>query len=556
MKHTSIRSKLITLLYIIIIGLYLVMIAVTTPATRKIIETNNELSMKMLSTEKITDLNSHMKSVERAVNILEKYIYESLDFERMKTDSDYTNSFMDRMTLHAIDAALCAENVTTVYFRPDPNVYGSQSGIFIINDNYGNFIRTTPTDILKYPSTDREHVAWFYEPKQKGTPLWMEPYSNMNINVYMISYVIPLYNKHGEFVGVVGMDMSMAAIHKVVDTINYYDGFGFILNSSGSIIYHPEYPEGLSSLMFTDELLTVSECITSNSIGLNKVFKYKWHNKTHYAIGNLMQNDMYLVISAPMSEIMEPDYRMKLNMTILFFIALIALFISIRVVMHHIVHPIAELTQAASRISKGELNTDIHYSSNDEIGQLADSVRRMSSELQEYLSYIYKQAYTDAMTEVGNKAAYMDYIKHLELKIHEGMADFLLIIFDVNGLKKINDTLGHEVGDILISNAGTVLKKAFGEEHIYRIGGDEFIVIRENTSEEEVNNLFANYRKCLSEFNEKEHEYGKELSISFGHAFFKQGEDYKTVFQNADEAMYRNKEAFYSGKNDRRRSER
>ena len=59
-----------------------------------------------------------------------------------------------------------------------------------------------------------------------------------------------------------------------------------------------------------------------------------------------------------------------------------------------------------------------------------------------------------------------------------------------------------------------------------------------------------------SEFNEKEHEYGKELSISFGHAFFKQGEDYKTVFQNADEAMYRNKEAFYSGKNDRRRSER
>ena len=70
MKHTSIRSKLITLLYIIIIGLYLVMLAITTPATRKIIETNNELSMKMLSTEKITDLNRHMKSVERAVNIL------------------------------------------------------------------------------------------------------------------------------------------------------------------------------------------------------------------------------------------------------------------------------------------------------------------------------------------------------------------------------------------------------------------------------------------------------------------------------------------------------
>ena len=556
MKRLSIRSRLIILLYSTIIGLYLVMLAIITPTTRKTIETNNELSMKMLSTEKVNELNSHMKSVQRAVNILEKYIYDSLDYERMKTDEEYKASFTEEIKLHAIDAALGAENVTTVYFRPDPNIYGSQSGIFIINDAHGNYISTTPTDILQYSSTDREHVAWYYEPKQQGTPLWMEPYSNKNINVYMISYVIPLYTKNGDFLGVVGMDMSMAAIHKVVDTINYYDGFGFILNSAGSIIYHPEYTEGLSSLMFNDELLTLSDKIINNTNLESNVFTYKWHSNTHYAISRRMQNGMHLVISAPKAAVMEPDSKMKINMSIIFFISMIVLFISIKLVMRHIVRPLAELTKTASRISKGELNVSIQYSSSDEIGQLADSIRRMSSELQEYLTYIHKQAYTDAMTEVGNKAAYMDYIKHLELKIHEGMADFLLIIFDVNGLKKINDTLGHEVGDVLISDAGFVLKKAFGAEHIYRIGGDEFIVIRENTEEDELDNLFGNYRKCLNDFNSKEHEYAKELSISFGHAFFKPGDDYKTVFQNADEAMYRNKEAYYSGKNDRRRSER
>ena len=532
------------------------MFAIIAPNTRKIIESNNELSMSMLSTEKVNELNNHMKSVQRAVNVLEKYIYDNLDYKRMKNDEAYTASFMKTLTFHAIDTALCAENVLTIYFRPDPLLYGSQSGIFIIRDAHGNYISTTPTDILQYSSTDREHVAWYYEPKQSGSPLWMQPYSNKNINVYMISYVIPIYTDDGNFLGVVGMDMSMAAIHKVVDTIDYNEGFGFVLNDTGSIIYHPEYTEGLSSLMFNDELLTLSEKCIESTKGKNEVFEYKWHGKKQYAISRIMQNGMYLVISAPRSSVMEADYKMKINLTIIFFITLIALFISIKTLMRHIVRPITELTKAASRISKGELNVDLHYSSNDEIGQLSNSIKRMSSELQEYLSYIHKQAYTDAMTEVGNKASYMDYIKHLELKIHEGMADFLLIIFDVNGLKKINDTMGHESGDILISDAASVLKKAFGEEHIYRIGGDEFIIIRENTEEDEVNSLIANYRKCLVDFNSHVHEYGKELSISFGYAFFKPGNDYKTVFQNADAAMYRNKEAYYSGKNDRRRNPR
>ncbi len=556
MKNQSLRLKLTILLYSIILGLYLVMTSMTLPIVHRIIETDNALAMNMLSNDKVNELNSYMKGVERAVNILETFIYNNLDLNRLKTDEAYSQDFMKMFELHAVDAALGAGNVVAIYFRPDPLVYGSQTGTFMVGDAHGSYVSTAPTDILKYSSTDREHVAWYYEPKQKGTPLWMEPYSNQNINVYMISYVIPLFDTNGTFFGVVGMDMSMAALHKVVDTISYYEGFGFVLNNNGSIIYHPEFTEGLSALMFNDELHTVSEKLLETSAKEPEVFTYKWHGKKHYVIGRLMQNGMILAISAPSSEVLETDFKMRLNMTGLLFIALIALFISIRIVMRHVVRPIGELTNAASKIAKGELNVDIHYAAKDEIGQLAENVRKMATELQDYLSYIHKQAYTDAMTDVGNKTAYMDYTKHLELKIHEDMADFLLIVFDVNGLKKINDTMGHELGDILIADAANVLKNAFGAEHIYRIGGDEFIVIRENCAEDELDNLFGNYRKCLGEFNAKEHAYGKELSISFGHAFYKEGEDFKTVFQHADEAMYRNKEAFYSGKNDRRRTPR
>ncbi|MCR4580163.1 MAG: diguanylate cyclase [Treponema sp.] len=557
MNKSSIRLKLTILLYAVILGLYLVMWAITSPVVRKIIENNNSQSMILLSNEKVNELNTYMKNVERAVGVLENYIYENLDTDRMLTDEEYTKKFMETLENRSVNIASVAGNVTAIYFRPDPLIYGSQSGIFMMGSKSGNFLSTAPTDILAYPSNDREHVGWFYEPKQKGTPLWMEPYSNKNINVYMISYVIPMYHSDGSFMGVVGMDMSMAAIHKVVDNINYQEGFGFILNSTGSLVYHPEYQNGLSSLLFNDELLSVSSLMLSSAAKLeSKVYRYLWHEKENYAIAANMQNGMILAISAPVSNVMEPAARIRINMILLLLVSLLALFISIRIVIRHIVKPIADITMAASRISKGELNVSIEYNSHDEIGQLADSVKKMSTELQEYLAYIQKQAFTDAMTSVGNKTAYMEFIKNLELRIHEGMADFLLIVFDVNGLKQINDNLGHEAGDALISDAGKVLKASFGNkefDHIYRIGGDEFAVILEHVGEKDLDSIFQKYRAELAELNKEEHVYGSELSISYGHAFSQPEEEFKSVFQRADEKMYLNKQAFYSGRNDRRR---
>ena len=199
------------------------------------------------------------------------------------------------------------------------------------------------------------------------------------------------------------------------------------------------------------------------------------------------------------------------------------------------------------------MNIPIRHHSDDEIGRLADSIRKMASELREYISYIHTQAYTDAMTGVGNKAVYLDIVKVLDRKIIEGLADFAVIVFDVNGLKRVNDSFGHEIGDLLISDAANVLKTVFGEESIYRIGGDEFIVIKEKTDEEEVKNLFDKFHETISEFNKSPRKYNNELSISSGLTFYLKGdENYKTVFQRADGEMYMEKQRFYQGRNDRR----
>ena len=179
----------------------------------------------------------------------------------------------------------------------------------------------------------------------------------------------------------------------------------------------------------------------------------------------------------------------------------------------------------------------------------------MAQEIKEYFAYIHSQAYTDAMTGVGNKAAYMDVVKRMETKISEGMATFIVIVFDINGLKNVNDNLGHEYGDMLITDAAGIMKNVFSTEHVFRIGGDEFIVVIENKTQKDITDYFEKFDKKLVRFNENNKRYRNALEISKGGVPYdsKQDTSYKDVFRRADDMMYKDKAEYYRGRNDRRR---
>ena len=97
--------------------------------------------------------------------------------------------------------------------------------------------------------------------------------------------------------------------------------------------------------------------------------------------------------------------------------------------------------------------------------------------LKKYINKINKQAYTDAATDVGNKAAYHDAVQRIDKMSQHANGDYAIFVMDINYLKMYNDKYGHEFGDMLISDASTIIKRVFGDYNIYRIGGDEFTVI-------------------------------------------------------------------------------
>ncbi|MBP5684057.1 MAG: diguanylate cyclase, partial [Bacilli bacterium] len=144
----------------------------------------------------------------------------------------------------------------------------------------------------------------------------------------------------------------------------------------------------------------------------------------------------------------------------------------------------------------------------------------------------------------------------LDEKILTNIADFTIIVFDINGLKEINDNKGHEEGDNSIINTTSVITTVFGADHTYRIGGDEFIVILENVSQEEIEAYFIKVRKESDKFNESNPDLITPVSFSMGAATYRKelDKDYKAVFKRADEAMYRNKGLYYKNFHDRRKN--
>lgn len=180
------------------------------------------------------------------------------------------------------------------------------------------------------------------------------------------------------------------------------------------------------------------------------------------------------------------------------------------------------------------------------IGELSNKIHSLEDQLGEKIAFVRSQAYVDGLTGLGNRTSYEEQVNQIEDAIKAGNAEFGVAIFDLNGLKGINDTFGHEQGDRAIVKVAGVLKRTFGEAKLYRIGGDEFIVLTEG-KEKDFSSKLDVIEKELG---------GRELvTVAKGCAKYHPNEDagYRDVFKRADNAMYEDKKAFYQTHEDRRK---
>lgn len=147
-------------------------------------------------------------------------------------------------------------------------------------------------------------------------------------------------------------------------------------------------------------------------------------------------------------------------------------------------------------------------------------------------------ASTDSMTGVRNKHAYTDMETALNAKIQAGEIQKLgVVVCDVNGLKHVNDTKGHAAGDQLIRDACALICERFTHGSVFRIGGDEFVVVLQGKG-------FDTMDESVRSLNQTSLENIKadKVVIAVGSAVLKEGDqNLRDVFERADQTMYETK---------------
>lgn len=159
-------------------------------------------------------------------------------------------------------------------------------------------------------------------------------------------------------------------------------------------------------------------------------------------------------------------------------------------------------------------------------------------------NFVKKLAYCDGLTGVGNRTAYLE-----QLDTYRASDKVGIVYLDINNLKVVNDTLGHELGDELIRNCSEIIEKSFGKfGKVYRVGGDEFCVL---LVESNLDNAYAMASAMFTELinsanTEGLHPY--EIQIAHGFSICKSAtrDRIEKAVSDADRKMYENKKKIKS----------
>ena len=197
-----------------------------------------------------------------------------------------------------------------------------------------------------------------------------------------------------------------------------------------------------------------------------------------------------------------------------------------------------------------------------EINDLASSIEQMSFDMQEHAQRLIEQqkevetlqssveemslvAHQDALTGVKNKAAYDRDTIALNARLNKEKVEFGIVMIDINDLKVINDSYGHDSGDIYIVGAARIVSNIFKHSPIYRVGGDEMIILLTGVDYKNRAKLVERARQefIKTATNQNVMPFNR-FSAAVGLAVYNKESDknVESVFRRADQEMYKNKD--------------
>ena len=515
-KTSSIRFRFLTTVIFAMLAITVFIGGLSIYEVDKYIQEQSENFVSITCVNERDRIDNSLKNMEKSVKIMEGYLMEFFDSEADVADRDLqerviksADQMFAEVTRHTSTAG-----AVSYYFRFDPTISDGKSGLFYSKLNGSKeFISLEPTDLSAYDKDDVEHVGWFWQPYEAKKPIWMKPYHNQNNGILMISYVIPMYC--GErFIGIVGMDFDYMALENQVREIKIYENGFAHLEMDGAVIF-----EGES----------------------------KPDSKSYLSVSKELVNGMTLVLSASYDDIRQTRYDIGFKIMLVVAILSALFTIIVTFVVKKICDPLNKLTRAAAKLAEGKYDVEIEQSDAREIRLLSAAFEDMAIRLRERERVLHLSANRDSMTGLRNTTSYAAWVDQFDEQIENGHTDFGVVMLDLNDLKKMNDIYGHETGNKLIVTSAKLISDVFKRSPVFRIGGDEFLVVLQNEDLKNHEELFELLKfRCQNTFIA---DPQVPIEIAVGFSRFEEGKDkrFADVFKRADVAMYENKRQMKAG---------
>ncbi|MDD6328830.1 MAG: EAL domain-containing protein [Eubacteriales bacterium] len=387
--------------------------------------------------------------------------------------------------------------------------------------------------------------------------------SNINKNNNSIELITPVYVKN-----------TIVGLLRANITSDYFGAFipktgdAFILTQTGDYLFSATGLSSDTSLeseafeLFSSESESESGFLTNGAGTINDIYGY-------YIIKDL--GWIYL-IRQDGSNYREVTEALPITLIVTLVLMLLLAFLVSRILVNKYTYPIFHLKGVMTEAASGNLDVISDINTNNEFGELSDNFNTMmgmissnykeleeskialensEKEIKKNYDEIEQLAYHDVLTGLYNRAAFIKYSNEILNNSGATLSHHAVFFLDLDNFKNVNDTLGHDYGDLLLQQVSQKLASYTDEQDIFaRTGGDEFLILK--TDYESIQQLkdFATKLVDIAGYPFDLDGETAHISISIGISLFpNNGLSISELVKNADIAMY---SAKTTGKNNYR----
>ena len=356
-----------------------------------------------------------------------------------------------------------------------------------------------------------------------------------------VMFTAPVRDRNGKLIAILGGGVNLLADNflgnlsqvQVAET-----GYLFLTTSDRTIIMHPDKSKILRGTTNSQLGRTLAKALggfagteeTVNSGGTRFLTSFKGLTRVNWIVG----------VNYPAMEAYAPIWHIQKYYLLIFIVGTALFIIAIRIMMKRFTSTLVRFADHVRQIStkkgKERLFTE---DSSDEVGILAKTFNEMVQNVDQKNDILLHVSSHDALTGLYNRS-YFD--RELERLGRGRIVPISIVMADIDGLKKCNDTAGHAAGDALIKSAARLLMEIFrAEDIVARIGGDEFGILLPGLDREHAETAVERVRNAVLELRLEEECY--PLSISLGCAVTETPQGLEAAFKKADKRMYQDKMA-------------